>query len=161
MKCPKEFGESADLLAYTAGRLDEARAAALERHIASCEACREFVAGQHAVWQALDAWEAAPVSSDFDRNLYRRIEQKAGWRERLIESLKLPPARRLVPLGAALCLVVAAGWMVEQRPAPPAPSHKTAAQVESLQPEQVEHAFDDMQMLSDFTHATRSGAGEL
>lgn len=161
MKCPKEFGESADLLAYTAGRLDESRAAALERHMESCAACREFVAGQQAVWRALDAWEAAPISPDFDRNLYRRIEQKAGWRDRWIESLRLRPVRRLVPAAAALCLVVVAGWMAEQRPAPPATPRPAAAQVDSLQPEQVEHAFDDMQMLSDFTHATRSDAGEL
>lgn len=161
MKCPREFGESADLLAYTAGRLDESRAAALERHLQSCAGCREFVAGQRAVWQALDAWEAAPISSDFDRDLYRLIEQRGGWWNRLIEALRLPPARRLVPAAAALCLVVAAGWMVEQRPAlQPAPA-AGVAKVDALQPEQVEHAFDDMQMLSDFTHATRSDAGEL
>jgi hypothetical protein len=36
-----------------------------------------------------------------------------------------------------------------------------AAQLQSLQPEQVEHVLDDMQMLSDFTKAARSDAGEL
>lgn len=161
MKCPRESGEGADLLAYAAGRLDEARAAALERHVGSCAGCREFVAGQRAVWQALDAWEAAPVSPDFDRNLYRRIEQKSDWWNRLMEPLHLLPARRLVPVAAALCLIVAAGWMAEQRPAPRQSQLPGVAKVDSLQPEQVEHAFDDMQMLSDFTHATRSDAGEL
>jgi anti-sigma factor RsiW len=161
MKCPREFGEGADLLAYVAGRLDEPRAAALERHMESCGHCRDFVAGQQAVWQALDAWEAAPVSSDFDRNLYRLIEQKGSWWNRLLDPLRLLPARRLVPVAAALCLVAAAGWIVEQRPAPQRRQAPGVAKVDSLQPDQVEHALDDMQMLSDFTHATRSDAGEL
>jgi hypothetical protein len=33
--------------------------------------------------------------------------------------------------------------------------------VETLQPEQVEHALDDLQMLGDFTRAARSDTDEL
>jgi hypothetical protein len=35
-----------------------------------------------------------------------------------------------------------------------------SAQLESVQPEQVEHALEAMQMLSDFSHQARSGGNE-
>ena len=75
MNCPLETRENAQLLLdYGTRKLEPETVAALERHIAICGACREFVSGQRAVWQALDAWEAAPVSADFDSRLYRRRE---------------------------------------------------------------------------------------
>ena len=74
MKCPIEIHENAELLlAYCARKLDPETQTILERHLAVCPACRDFKAGQEAVWQALDSWEAVPVSADFDRRLYRRI----------------------------------------------------------------------------------------
>jgi anti-sigma factor RsiW len=39
---------------YVAGTLDSATAAAFERHIESCAACREEARLQRAVWLALD-----------------------------------------------------------------------------------------------------------
>jgi hypothetical protein len=45
---------------------------------------------------------------------------------------------------------------VKVQPAPPMES----AQVESVQPEQVERALEAMQMLSDFSHQARSGGNE-
>ena len=74
MNCPIENRESAEiLLAYCARKLDAGSSAILEEHIKICPACREFAEGQQSVWKALDAWEAAPVSPDFDRRLYARI----------------------------------------------------------------------------------------
>jgi len=55
------------LLKYAAGGLDAADREAVERHMEACGPCREFVAGQRAVWAALDRWETPPVAEDFDR----------------------------------------------------------------------------------------------
>ena len=91
MNCPIESPEGpALLLAYGSRRLDAHAAAALEQHLESCSACREFVAGQSAVWNALDLWEAAPVSPDFDRRLYRRIEEQVAWWELLLRPFRPP-----------------------------------------------------------------------
>jgi hypothetical protein len=55
--------------------------------------------------------------------------------------------------------VVAVGLILERPDAPREP--QPTSQVQNLQPEQVENAFDDMKMLSDFTRAARTDAGEL
>ncbi len=75
MRCPTANQENAELLlAHVSRTLDAERAAVLEEHMARCAACRDYYAAQLAVWAALDHWEAPPVSADFDRRLYRRIE---------------------------------------------------------------------------------------
>ncbi len=155
MICPMEKGDHSELLALTAQQLEEAQVARLQEHVQGCSRCREFVAGQEAVWQALGAWEPPAITSDFDQRLFRRIEQKVSWRERFW------PLQHWLPIAAAACLVVVAGW-VSSRPAGVAPPPQAqAAQLQNLQPEQVEHVMDDMQMLSDFTKAARADAGEL
>ena len=159
MTCPMETGEVAGLLAYSSRKLSPATTALLERHVGSCSACREFVAGQQGVWQALDGWEAPAIAVDFDRRLYQRIEQEASWLDRLMRPLRPLLLRKEMPIAAAACLVIAAG-LIAERPGAVMPS-ATSAQVETLQPEQVEHAFDDLQMLSEFSYAVRSDAGEI
>ena len=79
MNCPLETRDNAQLLLdYCTRKLEPESVAILERHIALCGACREFANSQRAVWDALDAWEAAPVSPDFDSRLYRRIEARVS-----------------------------------------------------------------------------------
>ena len=71
MRCPIESQENADLLlSYSARRLNPEATAILEAHMEICPTCREFRDGQRALWEALDQWEARPVSPDFDRRLY-------------------------------------------------------------------------------------------
>ena len=158
MKC---FWEEAELVAHGARRLDAERAAAVERHLEACASCREFVARQRTVWATLDGWEAPPVPASFDERLYRRMaEDRAPWWKaaaRLIPDLRM---RYALPAAAAACLLIVAGLMW-QRPgeAPPAPA--SSAQVAPLQADQVEHALDDVQMLTDFSRAVRPDAGEL
>ena len=114
--------------------------------------------GQRAVWQAMDAWEAAPVSADFDSRLYRRIES-AGF---LVGSAAAP-----VPSGDAAARSAGHGdglpagggrsscWSVPQfRPLPSPPGD--VAQVDTVQPEQVEHALDAMEILNEFSHHVRT-----
>ncbi len=130
-------------------------------HLKACSACGEFVAQQRAVWRALDGWEAPAISADFDRRLFARLEEKTGWWERWAIPLRALVARRALPIGAAACLIVAAGLVSMRFPAMTPRPEMEAVKVENLQPEQVEHALDDLQMLSDFTGAARADAGEL
>ncbi|HEY2845038.1 MAG TPA: hypothetical protein VGJ09_15355 [Bryobacteraceae bacterium] len=157
MKCQIE---SAELLAFSTHKLAAAEAASLERHMESCAACREFVENQRAVWQALDAWEAPPVTAGFDRRLYQRIESGESWRDRWAGRLRVFFVRQGVPIAAAACLIVVAG-LVSRRPADVTALGQTQTVVENLQPDQVDHALDDLQMLGEFTSAARSDAGDL
>jgi hypothetical protein len=159
MICPMENGDHTELLAFSAGKLQEARSGEIREHLETCSACLEFVAGQGEVWRALDAWEPPAVTGDFDRRLYGRIEQEVRWWDRYVHALGPLLVRQWLPIAAAACLIVVAGLVSRQPADVPPPAQ--AAQVESLQPEQVDHVLDDMQMLGDFTKAARSDAGEL
>jgi hypothetical protein len=157
MNCPLQVPEDVQvLLDYGARKLDAARTATLEHHLEICPSCREFVAGQRALWEALDTWEAAPVSRDFDSRLYRRIEQEVSWWETLLRPFRPRPfrpsmLRRGLPVAAAACLLVVASVLIEQ-PAGSPPPAKDMAQVESVQPEQVEQTLDAIEMLHEFSH---------
>jgi anti-sigma factor RsiW len=156
MKCPIETHENAELLlAYCARKLDPETQGILERHLAVCPECRNFQKSQETVWQALDAWEAMPVSADFDRRLYGRIEEEqahsAWWSlvARFRAVVVVPLISRSVPVAAAACLLMLAGVILE------GPNHVTAPEdvaerIESIQPDQVERTLDDMEMLRQF-----------
>src|SRR6516225_11517063 len=116
MKCPSEDREKAELLlAHASQKLDAERAAVLEQHLAQCPACREYAAAQFAVWDALDAWKAPEVSADFDRRLYQRIQQEVSWWDLLVRPFRPLLVRQGLPLAAAACLLVGAGYLL-QRP---------------------------------------------
>jgi len=159
MKCPIETRENAELLlAYCTRKLDAESTATLERHMEICPACREFASGQRAVWEALDAWEAAPVTLDFDRRLYRRIDRKVSWWNLLVRPFRPALVRQGLPIVAATCLVVMAGWLLERPASLPPVAQPQSAQVETLQPDQVEHALDAMHMLGEFNYRVRGDA---
>jgi anti-sigma factor RsiW len=178
MKCLIETRESVDLLlAYGAGKLDSENTALLERHIGICPACREFANGQRALWEALDTWEAAPVTPDFDRRLYQRIEKEVSWWSLLMRPFRPMPAgapgglshsafRQGLPVAAAAFVVVMAGALLQppalrNQPVKPQPAPQTeSVQIEQVQPEQVEHALEAMQMLSDFSHQARPAGND-
>ncbi len=160
MKCPSNAWEEADLLAFSENKLEAPEAVRLNEHLQSCAVCRTVVEQQKAVWEALDAWEAPAIAADFDRRLYGAMEQDAGRWNRWFEPLRLLLVRQGLPIAAAACLIIVAG-VVAHRPADSTITPSTAARVENLQPEQVEHALDDVQMLGDFTRAARSDTGEL
>jgi anti-sigma factor RsiW len=156
MKCPIETQEgSALLLAYSSGKLDLQTIALIEPHVESCPACREFLRTQHAVWDALDLWEAAPVSADFDRRLYQRIEEQVSWWEMLLRPF-VPAFRHALPIAAAAGVVIMATVLLDRSSVAPMPSESPAAQVESLQPDQVEHALAEVEMLEQFNHLMRA-----
>jgi anti-sigma factor RsiW len=146
-----ECGENADLLLeYVAGRLNGEATARLERHLEVCPGCREVTGGRRAVWEALDAWEPVPVSPDFDRRLYRRIELEVSWWDRMIRPFRPALIRRGLPIAAAAGLVLVAGLMVVDRSITVKPvPEKASVQMESLRPDQAESALEDMQMLQE------------
>jgi hypothetical protein len=173
MNCPLETRENAQLLLdYCTRKLAPETVATLERHIAICGRCREFAGSQRAVWQALDAWEAAPVSRDFDSRLYQRIEAQdgcqVGWWNLLLRPFRSPfspifspifskvTLRRSLPAAAMAGLLLMAGVILERPTISPAPPAEDMAQVDSVQPEQVERALDAMEILNEFSHHVRS-----
>jgi len=149
-------GNAGYLLDYAAGKLKADAQTRMEQHIAACPACREFAGGQRTVWQALDVWEPAAVSLDFDRRLYARIEQQVSWWTRFTRPFG-PLFRHAVPLAAAAGVVIMAGLLLNRPAAVPMPQEQSA-QVEALQPEQVEHALDDMEMLRELNHLVPDNA---
>ncbi len=160
--CPLETREHAHLLLdYCAHKLEPESLAVLERHIAVCSACRNFTRGQHTVWQAMDTWQAAPVSRDFDRRLYRRIETQVSWWDLLLRPFSTATLRRGLPAAAMTCLLLVAGILLE-RPTVSLPAVASGgpgqgvAQVDTVQPEQVERALDAMEVLDQFSRHVRA-----
>lgn len=148
MNCPIQTEETAELLlAYTARKLDPAKAAILESHMDVCAQCAEFRVKQELVWEALDAWEAPPVTPDFNRRLYQRIETEAAapWYKRLFTTpwATWKPA---IPLAFAGLLVVA-GFVLDHSTPVTAPTAGPAIRVSVTEAEQVESALDDLQLL--------------
>jgi anti-sigma factor RsiW len=169
MNCLMEGREMADLvLAYCAGKLDSETSAVVERHLAGCPACREFQTGQQALWSALDNWEAMPVSDDFDRRLYRKIEAReaqASWWSRLVWPYEAIFSSRLfgksVPLAAAAALLVLAGVILERPANVAVPEDVADVRIESIQPDQVERTLDDMELLRQFKITASSDSGNV
>jgi hypothetical protein len=166
MSCPLQQRETAEvLLDYASRRAAPELAEAFERHMESCPACREFARDQHAVWGALDAWEAMPVSSDFDARLLRRIEeeeQRTVWAQ-LWAAFTAPFSvfawRPALPVAAA-CVTILAVFLVRGPVAgPPVP-----ARTETVDIEQVERTLDDINMLRELgvvEHAAPAGSHHL
>jgi anti-sigma factor RsiW len=139
MSCPLQTGETDLLLDYSAGRLDATRTAALARHMEVCPACVRFATEQAAVWKALDEWQPAPVSMEFNRRLWQRIEAAAAvpWYRNFGEIWK--PA---IPLTAAI-LVIAAGFVLDH----PGARQTRVPDVTVQEANQVEQTLDDIQLL--------------
>jgi anti-sigma factor RsiW len=152
--CPIETGNNAGLLVdYCAGRLDSGAAAGFEEHLAACEACRERVAAQKAVWRALDGWEPEPVSPGFDAALRARIdsERRGAWWQALgswIPRLGFQPA---LTLALASMVILAVALMRPQRT--PAPAPEPGQTVEALDADRLERALDDVDMLRQLSPA--------
>ena len=160
MRCPIETQENAELLlSYSARRLDAEKRLAVEAHMASCPACREFHDSQAALWAALDQWEARPISLDFDRRLYQKIEeqQQLGWWARIFGSARPMFLRPALPLAATACLLVVAGLIMNTPERTPAPAAE-APQVREV--EQMERTLDDLEMLRQFNLAAPVTEGD-
>jgi anti-sigma factor RsiW len=153
------------LLAYCAGKLGANAAAEYSLHLKSCAECARNCAAQTSVWQAMDSWQAAPVSPEFDRRLFARIEAEkaAPWWHRELNRVSaaigdfLRPvlAQPAFPLSAA-ALVIAVGFVLDHPANPHAPAAHATVRSTGLEVEKVEASLDDMDMLRQFD----SGADE-
>jgi hypothetical protein len=164
MNCPLETRDHGELLvAYSSRKLDATNTALVEEHIANCGACREVVRGQRELWETLDIWEAEPVSADFNRRLYQRIETEVTWWGRLLGPVWPLMFHRGASLAAAAALVLTAGVVLDRTVGPPPKPSGNASQVaaaEGLQPDQVVKALDDLQALSRFNDLMRPESPE-
>lgn len=151
MNCPRDTREEL-LVAYSSRQLDAFQSASLELHLQDCSACREFVAGQRTVWEALDLWEPAEVSPDFNRFVYQGTERNASWWERFASPLRPLFLHRGIPLAAAASLIFAAGLLLDPSAGPPRTRGGGVAQVDTLQPEQVVNALDELEAINQFDH---------
>jgi hypothetical protein len=152
MRCPIQNGEQAViLLDYCARKLSADSATVLERHIESCAECGRFAAAQRTLWTSLDVWEAQPVSVDFDDRLYSRIEdrQNQSWLRRLWgDTFERKP---VFPFAAACAAAALAMFLNVPATRPvPGPVHERT-RVEILEPEQIERAVEDVEMLRQFS----------
>jgi len=160
MTCPLQTKETDLLLDYSAGRLDAARTAALAQHMESCPVCASFRTEQTAVWDALDLWQPAPPSMDFNRRLWQRIELSAAapWYKSLCDSLRFANWKPVVPLTAAI-LVIAAGFLLDhpgrQTQVPGVP----VTNVSLKDADQVEQTLDDIQLLQQLDAVTPPNRG--
>jgi anti-sigma factor RsiW len=164
MTCPLLSDDSVDvLLDYSAGRLDKARSARLERHMEACDACAAFRVEQSALWSALDEWEPEPVSMDFNRRLWHKIDVQAAapWYWRLADSLRMGTWKSAIPLAAA-ALVVAVGFMMDHQGITPlTPGVAGTKGVSITEVDQVEKTLDDVQLLKQFdSTVTEAGASK-
>lgn len=136
MKCPL-LDKSTGGLAFDrlTARVDAGPSTPLARHIAECPACQAFRTEHANLLQLMDAWEEAPVSPDFNRRLWRRIDALPN---------RLWHWRPGLALGAA-ALVVAGGLMLE---------HRSRIAIDVVvsggEADLVEQVLDDLQLLHQF-----------
>lgn len=151
MRCPTKNGGNVELLLdYSAGRLNLETASVLERHMEDCPGCRGFAESQNALWSTFNGWEPEPVSPDFDKKLYARIEQheNAGWWKKIGEPLHLV-RRRPMMSAAAGCATVAAAFFLSLPSSEPLPQPVPGkARIETVELEQVERTLEDLEMLN-------------
>ena len=157
MRCPIQSRDNAEiLLAYCDRKLDPEAMSLLDRHVSDCPACQEVLAGQRAVWSALESWDAAEISPDFNRKLWRRIDngEAAGWWKSMFQ-VTLPFSLRPAMPVAAACVILAAGILL--RTPGSLPSQPLA---ESVDIEQVERTLEDMDMLRELSAPARADDGK-
>ena len=153
MNCPLQSRDNLQqLLDYCVRKPDPQTSVMVQRHIAICRECHEFAEQQRAVWEALDSWEAAPVSQDFNRRLYARIENDVPWWQTLLRPLTLRWS--VAASVAGVFLMLTAGLLLNRPTAIVPPVSEGLTQV---QPEQVEQALDAMDMLAEFDSHVKAG----
>jgi anti-sigma factor RsiW len=152
MNCPSRTEENRELLLdYVAGRLDATRTALFRQHMVDCADCAEFTSRQAMLWETLDAWEAGPVSLDFNRRLWQRIDaaENAPWYKQLADAVRFAAWKPVIPLTAA-ALLIAAGFLYDHPGSRNTNPAGNSAAVRMTDVEQVEQTLDDIQLLHQF-----------
>ena len=159
MNCPLHVNEGAEiLLDYCSQRMDPDRAADFRLHVAECGDCKQVVEAQEAVWSALDSYEPMPVSMDFDRKMWARIDSEDAqpWWQRAWSRVTGGPAigwpnylfNWKPMLVAATACAAMAGLMLVTTPAVGPLEPTVEIQQNQKLMEKVESALDDIDMLN-------------
>jgi anti-sigma factor RsiW len=161
MTCPIRNTNPEVLLDYCSRRLDADAMARLEAHMALCPSCRAELASQQALWEALDDWEALPVSREFDARLYARIEEQnqdlflTRWWRRLFAAGS--PASWKPAFSVAMAMVVVLGIGLLRAPAPVESvlfaDGGEELRIDAVEVEQAERTLEDLDMLTLITPA--------
>jgi hypothetical protein len=160
MSCLTKSEEgTGQLLEYCAGQLGNEASAEIALHLKSCPECARVCSAQASVWQALDFWQAAPASQDFNRRLFARIEAEntAPWWQRELHRLEtavgefIRPilAQPALPLSAA-ALVIVAGFVLDHPAKLYNPFAAGTVRGSGIELEKVEANLEDMEMLRQF-----------
>ncbi len=162
MNCPLKRVETSDLLLeYSARRLDAARATLVARHVEVCAECSAFLAGQTAVWDALDAWEPPAVSMDFNRRLWQRIDRatEVPWYRGLLNALHGANWKPVFPMAAAVLVIAGAFVLDHQGERVVTPGAGTPG-VSIIEADQLEQTLDDIQLLRQLDAVAPSGTSK-
>jgi anti-sigma factor RsiW len=149
MICPSRRGDTTLLLDYAMGRLAPAEYAAVAGHANGCDDCAAALVEYSSVSDALDAWEAPPLSAHFNPRLWERIERAASapWYGRSAESVRFQWLKPAVSLAAA-ALVIAAGFLLDHRSS--VSGAAATSRVSATEADQAERTLDDLQLLRQF-----------
>jgi anti-sigma factor RsiW len=149
MQCPIQNADHAEiLLDYCARKLSPKSLAEVEQHLENCPECQSFYSRQRAVWSALDEWVAEPVSEQFDKKLYARIdafENRIWWKCLAGEGFGWRPALSVGAACAAMAVTLFINTPVNQPKV--APSIHQTTRTEAVEPEQLERTLEDLEML--------------
>ncbi|HEU0122297.1 MAG TPA: hypothetical protein VFQ91_17335 [Bryobacteraceae bacterium] len=164
MTCPLQTGNEDVLFDYCAHSLDAQRRAMLEQHMSRCTECADMVRQQSAVWDALDAYDADPISPGFNRTLFARIEaaERVPFWQRIWapvnDYLQGQPVWKPVLSLVAASAVVAVVFLAQDDHRRAA-AHRSPASVDVRDIEQAERALEDMEMLRQLEATSVDGFG--
>ena len=159
MNCPLHVNDGAEiLLDYCTQRMDPDRAADFRLHVAACVDCKQVVEAQEAVWSALDSFESLPVSLDFDRKLWAKIdaEEALPWWQRVWTRVTGGPALgwpsylfnwKPMLVATTACAAIAGVMLITTPPVPSTDLTVDSQQSQKLM-EKVESALDDVDLLN-------------
>lgn len=151
MLCPMQNShEFSYLFDYTAQKLTPEARAAVESHLATCVECRDALESQRQVWSALNSWNALPVSSDFDRKLYSRIEDEEPatfWERAFVRPYESLRRRSAVMPFAAACVTICAAFLLQVPSYMPVQTYHDRSRLEAVEAEQLDRTLEDLDML--------------
>jgi anti-sigma factor RsiW len=152
MTCPSRRSDTTLLLDYASGRLALAQSTIVAEHASECDDCAAALLEYSSVSEALDIWEAPPVSTHFNRRLWDRIESAASapLYVRVADWFRFHSLKPAIPVAAA-ALVIAAGFLLDH------PSNMgnpgATSRVSATEADQAERTLDDLQLLRQFDAA--------
>ena len=146
INCPSRRKETTLFLDYASGRLSAAEAAVVAQHANECDDCAAALLEYSSVSDALDFWDAPPVSPQFNRRLWDRIEAAADapFYVRVVDWFRFHSLKPAIPVAAA-ALIIAVGFLFDHPSGiknPPANNRVSATEAD-----QAERALDDLQLL--------------